>query len=404
MITPILDEKLVKETLERGIERIYPSTSGLENALQSGKPLRFYYGIDPTSPNLHLGHTIPLFILRRLQKLGHEITILIGDFTAMIGDPTEKSQTRVQLSEGEVKENLKTYKKQLAKVIDFSGPNPARIKFNSKWLKKLSLSDVIRLAANTTVQQMIQRDMFQDRIKHELPIGLHEFLYPLLQGYDSVALDTDGEIGGNDQTFNMLVGRDLLKTYRQKEKFVIAAKLLVNPKTGKKMSKTEGEVINLADEPEIIFGKIMAQEDGLILPLAELATELPMERIRAIEAEIKSGKNPRDAKMEIAGAIVELLYSKEAAKRAKREFVKVFREKKAPSAMKEIKPTSNPIALLDLVMQSGFADSKSAARRLIEQGAVRLDDAKKTDSEELISIAKKTVLQVGPRNFIRISP
>ncbi|MFA6355172.1 MAG: tyrosine--tRNA ligase, partial [Candidatus Paceibacterota bacterium] len=241
-------EKTNNELLTRGISSIYPNREFLENKIKKGEKLTIYLGIDPTGPTLHLGHAIPIKKLSELQKAGHKIILLMGDFTAMIGDPTDKGAARKQLTHKQVMTNLKNYKKQASSLISFTGKNPAQIKFNSKWLGKMNFEEVLSLASNMTVQQMLERDMFKKRVEEEKPIYLHEFMYPLMQGYDSVAMKVDGEIGGNDQTFNMLCGRDLMKTISGKEKFVITMKLLED-NSGKKMGKTEGNMIALSDTP-----------------------------------------------------------------------------------------------------------------------------------------------------------
>jgi tyrosyl-tRNA synthetase len=243
-----MEEYKQKELLERGVSAIYPSREFLEKKINSGKKLTLYLGIDPTGPTLHLGHFIQLKKMAEFQKAGHQIIILIGDFTAMIGDPTDKKSTRQPLSRKQVLNNLKDYKKQISKIISFKGKNKAKIRFNSKWLKKMNFENVLSLASNMTVQQMLERDMFKKRMDEGRPVSIHEFLYPLMQGYDSVVMDVDGEVGGNDQTFNMLCGRDLMKTLKNKEKFVVTTKLLEDNQ-GQKMGKTEGNMVALSDNP-----------------------------------------------------------------------------------------------------------------------------------------------------------
>ncbi|MCR4314043.1 MAG: tyrosine--tRNA ligase, partial [Candidatus Uhrbacteria bacterium] len=256
------DSKKIEELLTRGVEKIFPSREFLEARLKEGKQLSLYLGIDPTGPDLHIGHSIQLRKLRQFQDLGHKVILLIGDFTGMIGDPTDKSATRVRLTREQVLANAEKYKEQASKILDFGGKNPVELRYNSEWHAKLSLTEVLELAAHFTVPQMLARDMFKKRMQEGKDVYMHEFLYPLMQGYDSVAMDVDGEVGGNDQTFNMLAGRDLMKAMQGKEKFVIAGKLLADP-TGKKMGKSEGNMITLGDSSDDMFGKIMSWTDGM---------------------------------------------------------------------------------------------------------------------------------------------
>lgn len=393
------DEKLIEEVLTRGIEQIYPTSEAFKKALMSGKKLRIYAGFDPTSSHLHFGHAEQILLLRRLMRLGHEVIFLIGDFTARIGDPTDKAAARVPLSKKEIKKNLKTFKEQAGRIIKFGGffGGGAKVKFNSSWLSGLDFSKLIKLAQNFTVQQMIERDMFQERLKAQKPIGLHEFFYPLMQGYDSVAMNVDAEVGGSDQTFNMLAGRHLEKIYNNKEKFVIATKLMANPKTGKKlMSKTEGTVINLDDTPTDIFGKTMALEDDSMFVFAELSTEMSIPEIHKMGKEVLSGTlNPRDAKLEIAEAAVALVYGSEAAKKAKGEFIEIFSEKKliANSEFYFKKPMEAVEIAKEILNSSG-----SEARRLIEQGALEINGKKVTDLKEVVELKQGDIIRVGKKH------
>jgi len=388
----------LQEALTRSVERIYPDKGALEEALRKGKKLKIYLGIDPTSPHLHVGHAAALLVLRRFQKLGHTIIFLIGDFTARIGDPTDKLAARQPLSPAEIKENFKTFKEQAEKLISFSGKNPVQIAFNSAWHSKMTFSEVIRLAEHFTVQQMIERDMFQRRLEAGKPIGLHEFLYPLMQGYDSVALDVDMEVGGTDQTFNMLAGRTLMKALKHKEKFVLTVKLLVDTASGKKLSKTEGSLINLDDAPQEMFGKTMAVPDGMIVPLAELATDMSEGKIE----ELKNIKNPRDAKLKVAHALVSLYHGKKQADQAEETFLALFSRKETPGDLPELQLIKKKLALLDLLIAAGTA-SKSEARRLIAQNAVQLNGMVKNDPLEVLALKKGDVLKIGKKTFFRIA-
>ncbi|MFY9457943.1 MAG: tyrosine--tRNA ligase [Candidatus Spechtbacterales bacterium] len=399
---PLNSEQIngLKEALGRWVEEAIPSQAGLGEALIYGKKLTIYHGVDPTAPDLHLGHSTNYFLLRRLQKLGHRIILLIGDFTARIGDPSGRTIERTPLTEKQVTENAKTYKKQVAKILDFdSAQNPVSLAHNSKWLGKLALNDIIDISSRFTVQQMLARDMFQKRIKDGNPIGLHEFLYPLMQGYDSVALKTDVEVGGSDQLFNMLVGRDLVKKYLAKEKFVITTKLLVNPKTGVKlMSKSEGNYIALNDLPDKMYGKVMALPDEVINDCFELCTEVPMGEIAEI---IKTP--PREAKARLAREIVEIYHGKSAAESSQREFERVFTSHEAPQNIEEIKLSEKNLNIVDLLVKIGFASSKNEARRLIEQGGVRVGGAIIKDWNGTVKIEDKMIVQVGKRRFARLA-
>jgi len=392
----------IEEVLSRGVEKIYPSFKDLEKIMLSGKRLRLYCGYDPTAPTLHIGHMVTLKKLAQFQTLGHEVIMLIGDFTGMIGDPTEKIGTRKKLSREEVLRNSKNYKKLTGKILKFSGLNPCRLLYNSKWLDSLSFTDLIKLASNFTVQQMIIRYMFQERIRKEKPIYLHEFLYPLAQAYDSVAMDVDLEIGGKDQAFNMLCGRDLMKVLKNKEKFVLATKLLITPE-GKKMGKTEGNLIPMDENPKEMYGKIMSWPDSLITIGFELCTDLPMEEITEISNQIKKRRlNPREAKAKLAREIVTICRNKRAAQKAEEEFNRVFKEEKLPSRIPEIKIREKALNILDLLVKIGLASSKSEAKRLILQKGVKINNQVQNDWQKIIEIKKGIVIQVGKRKFIRL--
>ena len=387
----------IKQVLEKGVEKIYPSKEALERKLKSGKRIRLYCGYDPTTPSLHIGHAITLRKLAQFQKLGHEVIFLIGDFTALIGDPTNKRATRKRLTRKQISKNFKNYKKQASKILKFSGKNPAKVMFNSKWNSKLSPDKLMDLAFNFSVQQMLVRDMFRERIKKDKQILLPEFLYPLFQAYDSVAMDVDLEIGGNDQTFNMLRGRDLIKNLKNKEKFVLTTKLLVDPR-GQKMGKTEGNVINLDEKPKEMFGKIMAWLDSLIFPGFELCTDLSIDEINKIK---KQKNNPRDDKARLAREIISIHHSKSVAQKAEREFNRVFKEKKTPSAVRTFK-SSDKTGILDLLVKTKLAPSKSEAKRLIQQKAIKIDNKIIKDWKQKITPKKGAILKAGKRKFIKL--
>jgi tyrosyl-tRNA synthetase len=406
MAKVITNPNKIKEVLDDSkIERIYPSKSALEKVLKSGKRLTIYHGIDPTGSQLHLGHSTNYFILRKFQELGHRIILLIGDFTACIGDPSDKAATRKPLTREQVLKNAKGYRKQLEKILNFNPKqNPIEIKFNSSWLDKLTFEDLVRLSANFTVFQLLKRDMFQQRIKGGKTIGLHEFLYPIMQGYDSVAMDVDIEIGGNDQMFNMLIGRDLMEKVKNKEKFVITTKLLIAPGTDKKiMNKSEGRYIALEDSAKEMYGKTMALPDEVILTCLELCTEIPLKEIREIKKGLSSKRiNPRDAKARLAREIVSIHHGKSAALRAEKEFNRIFKEKKTPSQIKTYKINVKSLSILDLLTKTKLLPSKSEAKRLVDQRAVKLNNKIIIDWRAKIFIKKPAILQVGKRKFIKI--
>lgn len=398
-VQPIVDEAKIERLLSRGVENVYPTKEKLREALMSGKRLRLYNGIDPTAPFLHIGHAMQMRKLREFQELGHEVIVLIGSFTAMIGDPTDKLATRKQLTKAEVMENARTYKKQISKILKFTGPNAAKFMFNDKWLAKMSFAEVVELASHFTVQQMMERDMFQRRAEEKKPIGIHEFMYPLMQGYDSVAMDVDLEVGGNDQTFNMLAGRTLLREMKQKEKFVLAISLLTNSE-GKKMSKSEGGVIALTDTPEDMFGKIMSMDDSMIVPYFQLATDAMDDQIDAVKKQLADGVNPRDIKMSLAELVTSMYHGGAKAKAAKKYFQQVFTKKEVPDEMREVSLEGGQ-TLVSTLASLGFAASNGEARRLVEQGAVSLDGVKLTNAFQTMS-GIKGVLRCGKLKFVRL--
>ncbi|MBM5790000.1 tyrosine--tRNA ligase [Candidatus Parcubacteria bacterium] len=396
------DPQKIEQLLTRGVEHIYPSPAFLEARLKEGKPLSLYVGIDPTSPDLHIGHSIVLRKMREFQQLGHTIILLIGDFTGMIGDPSDKSAARVRLTREQVLKNAETYTQQASKLISFEGKNPAQLRYNSTWWGQLTAEQMLELAANFTVQQMLERDMFEKRMAEAKPIYLHEFFYPLLQGYDCVAMDVNGEIGGNDQTFNMLAGRTLLKTLKNKEKFVITMKLLADP-TGKKMGKSEGNMIRMGDSADEMFGKVMSWTDGMIVGGFELLTDVPDEDIAAISKSlIREEVNPRDLKARLAREVVRGFHSTGEAAAASDRFDQLFREHEQPTDVPEHRVTG-PTPIVQVLVETGLAKSKTDARRLIEGGGVKVDETVVEDVEMHIKPGKNGVLiQKGKRHFVRV--
>lgn len=398
-MTPNKSEK-IQEILEKGVANIYPSREFLAQRLAKGERLTLYLGIDPTGPALHIGHAIPLRKLRAFQELGHQVILLIGNFTALCGDP-DKSFTRQRLSAKEIAANLKNYQKQIGKILELKGKNPVLFKFNNDWLAKLKFSDVVDIASNFTVQQMLARDLFDRRLKAGNPIALHEFLYPLMQAYDSVAMNVDGELGGNDQTFNMLAGRDLMKALKGKEKFVLTTKLLTDP-TGKKMGKTEGNMITLSDSPAEMFGKVMSWPDTAILLGFELCTNATMPELTDLKKMLDSGVNPRDLKAQLGKEIVTLYHSKQKAVEAETEFNKIFQAKDAPDTLPEVTLQKQEYNIIDLILAANLLSSKSEAKRLVEQGGVKLDNKTINSWKTNLRPVTGVVLKVGKRKFAKL--
>lgn len=394
------DEKIAL-LMEKGVSEILPSRGFLEAALKSKQRLTIYCGFDPTAPTLHIGHAITLRKLRHFQDLGHHVIFLIGDFTARIGDPTDKSAARTKLTEKEIKKNLKAYKKQASKFIRFSGPNPAKVKFNNKWLGKMKFADVLELASQMTVDQMLKRDMFAKRIAEEKPIYIHEFMYPLMQGYDSVAMDVDGEVGGNDQLFNMLAGRTLLKSIKNKEKFVVTMKLLADA-NGKKMGKSEGNMIALSDEPRDVYGKVMSWTDGMIVPGFELCTDYAPSQVATIKDEIEKGINPRDIKMRLAFEIVKSYTSEVDAQKAEEAFVGAFQKKEIPEFVAEVKSDLH-LGLVAILASNNIVSSNSELKRLADAGAIsHLESNKILSYEDVKKVPEKGTYKIGKNRFIKI--
>ncbi len=398
---PTLDPQKLEWFLNHGIEEVLPSKEALRTKLLSGDRIRVYLGVDPSGPTMHIGHAIALQKLAELQELGHEVILLLGDFTAMIGDPTDKLATRKQLTREQVQENLVAYKEQAGRFMKFDGPNAVQIKFNNDWLGKMSFADVIELAAHFTVQQMVERDMFEKRIAEGKPVHLHEFFYPLMQGYDSVALDVDLEVGGNDQTFNMLAGRTLLREIKGKEKFVMRCRLLTDP-TGKKMGKSEGNMIALMDDPTDAYGKVMSWTDEMIIPGFEILTKLSPEEIATRKQKIEAGENPITLKRELAELVIAWAFSPEAAKQAAEHFTRVHQQGERPEEMAELEVTEAELPILDLLVRGGLVTSKGEARRQVEQKAVHVDDVVIEDINTVISLRDGMVVQKGKRHFVKI--
>lgn len=399
----ITDENKISEVLERSVDTIYPDKESLKERMMSGEQLRIYAGVDATGPRLHLGHAINYLMLKRFHQLGHKVIILIGDFTATIGDPSDKTSTRNRLTKEEVQENLQKFKDQIGKIIDLENKeNPVEFKFNSEWLSKLSFSDVVDLASNFTVQQMIERDVFRRRLDEEKPLYVHEFFYPLMQGYDTVALEADIEIGGTDQTFNMLAGRTLRKKVKGEEKFVITHPLLEDPNTGEMlMSKSEGRGVFLDDEPAEMFAQVMRIPDSGIVQFFTHCTDVSLDVISEVESRLSADENPRDVKMTLAEEIITLLHSKEDAKIAKKYFVSTFSDQEIPTDIPEV-PADKDTKLIDILDKAEMVPSKSQFRRLVEQGAITNLDTDEKIKDDNFTVSETVNIKIGKHRFVKV--
>lgn len=397
----ITDEKLVDEILNRGVEKIYPTREELKKKLMSGDRIRLYCGFDPSAPALHVGNAILISKLGQFQKLGHEVIFLIGGFTGMIGDPTDKASARSKLTREEVMSNATNFVKQASAYLSFEGENAATIKYNNEWHDKVSFKDLIELASNFTVQQMITRDMFQKRLEEEKPIFLHEFLYPLAQAYDSVVMDVDLEVGGNDQMFNMMCGRDLMKSMGKKDKSVLTMKLLAD-NNGKKMGKSEGNAFFLNDTANDMYGKIMSWADGVLPSAFELCTDVDMKEVEKMIKEV----NPRDLKMKLAYEITKINHGESGANEAQDYFVRTVQNKEIPDEIEERKISEAKMNIVDLLILLELAPSKTEARRLIEQGGIKIGDAENlvavADVKAEIDLVDGLIVQRGKRQFVKI--
>jgi tyrosyl-tRNA synthetase len=399
---PSVQEQL--KVIKRGVAEIIGEEELIEK-LKENRPLKIKAGFDPTAPDLHLGHSVLLWKLRDFQELGHHVYLLIGDFTAKIGDPTGKTETRPPLSEEEVRKNAQTYAQQAFKILN---PEKTTIVFNSEWLSKLTSEDLIKLTSKYTVARMLERDDFAKRFREGRPIHIHEFIYPLLQGYDSVVLEADVEIGGTDQKFNLLVGRHLQREFGQKEQVCIMLPIIEGTDGVQKMSKSLGNYIALLDKPEEQFGKIMRIPDELMWKYFVLLTRLPEEHINKLKEDVSKGNfHPMEAKKLLAEEIVSIYHGKELAKKAREHFEKVFSRREIPDEIPEpaIEVEENPVPIIKLMRITGLAVSNSEAKRLIRGGGVRINGEKILDENAKIDITnKELVLQVGKRKFVKINP
>jgi len=376
--------------------------SELAECLKAGRPLRVKAGFDPTAPDLHLGHTVLLNKLHQFQELGHEAIFLIGDFTGMIGDPTGKNVTRKPLTRDEVLENARTYEKQIFKILD---PEKTQVVFNSSWMGEMSAADLIQLAAKHTVARMLERDDFNKRYTSGQSIAIHEFLYPLVQGYDSVALRADIELGGTDQKFNLLVGRQLQESYGQKPQVVITMPILEGLDGVQKMSKSLGNYIGIAEPPDEMFGKLMSISDALMWRYFELLSFRPLADIEKLKSEMHAGRNPRDIKFELGRELVARFHSQGEADRAQQNFIARFQKGALPEDIPEVQLSADGdgLPLANVLKQAGLTSSTSEALRMVKQGAVRIDGERVEDAGLIVAAGTAAVYQVGKRRFARVS-
>ncbi len=391
------------EILKRGVKDLVSEEDlreALKRSVASGKPMKIKFGCDPSAPDIHLGHVVILRKLRAFQKLGHTVQFLIGDFTARIGDPSGRSATRPPLTEEQVRENAKTYQDQVFRVLI---PEHTEVVFNNDWLGKLTPHDIVRLCSSHTVARMLERDDFSKRFKENVPIRIHEFLYPLFQGYDSIALENDVEIGGSDQLFNLLVGRTLQKDQGLNPQVAMTMPIIEGLDGVMKMSKSLGNYVGVAESPGEMFGKLMSIPDELITRYMLLLTDIPEEEINGVAMEIYYGaSNPRDFKVRLAKEIIGFFHSAEAAEAAQREFEKIFSRRELPTDMETCSLSAEDISIVELVVRSGLSASKGEARRLIRQKAVELDGVILEDEMAVVHIRPGAVLKVGKRRFVRL--
>ncbi|UEA17663.1 tyrosine--tRNA ligase [Pasteurella canis] len=391
------DINTVLAELKRGVDEILSETDLIEK-LKENRPLRVKLGADPTAPDIHLGHTVVLNKLRQFQQFGHEVIFLIGDFTGMVGDPSGKNSTRPPLSREDVLRNAETYKQQIYKILD---PQKTRIVFNSSWLGELGTEGMIRLTSNYTVARMLERDDFKKRFSHNQPIAIHEFIYPLLQGYDSVALEADIELGGTDQKFNLLVGRELQKSTGQKPQVAVTLPLLVGLDGEKKMSKSLGNYIGVTEAPNEMFGKVMSISDELMWDWYNLLSFRPLTEIAQLKQDVEKGRNPRDIKVLLAKEIIARFHSQADADAAEQTFINRFQKGAMPDEMPEF-TFEGEISLANLLKEAGLVSSTSEANRMVQQGGVKIDGEKIEDAK-LVITSSSAVYQVGKRKFARVT-
>ncbi len=406
----LLEKDIQKQLniIKRGTAEIIPEDeliTKLENSIKNNRPLKVKLGLDPSAPDIHLGHTVVLHKMRQLQELGHEIIIIIGDFTGRIGDPTGKSETRKPLTEDEVKANAKTYQEQIFKILD---KEKTKVVYNSQWLAPLTFAQIVELAAKTTVARMLERDDFSKRYNSNQPISIHEFFYPLMQGYDSVSLDSDIELGGTDQKFNLLMGRTLQREYGQEPQIAITMPILEGLDGVQKMSKSLGNYIGISEAPEEIYGKAMSIADELMIRYFELVTDISLDELNELKLQLENGQlHPRDAKMRLAKTLVTMYHGEEAAERAEEHFKKVFQKRDIPDNIPEFTVTNSmledgSIWLPKLMVDAELCSSTSEARRLINQGAVKINDEKIDDVNYNLKPEDQMIIRAGKRKFLKL--
>jgi tyrosyl-tRNA synthetase len=399
---PTVNEQM--DLIKRGAVEIIPEdelVKKIEKSIKSGKPLNIKLGCDPSRPDLHLGHSVVLRKLAQFQQLGHQAILIIGDFTGMIGDPSGRNSTRPPLTLEQTRINGQSYFQQASKILD---KDKTKIVYNSNWLSKMTFEDVIKLASKYTVARMLERDDFTKRYKSGEPISIHEFLYPLAQAMDSVAIQSDVELGGTDQKFNLLVGRDIQREYGVEPQVILTMPLLIGTDGIEKMSKSYDNYIGISDPPEQIFGRTMSIPDSLIYSYFELATDISNERLKEIKFSLEDGKtNPRDLKRELARTLVRMYYDDESANKAQNEFDKIFIKKEIPDEVEEFNIVENDETnILDLLILVNFASSKGEAKRLVQQGGVSIDGKKVLDVHQKIKIESGMILKVGKRKFLKL--
>ncbi len=388
----------IKTLLEKGVTEVIVKKE-LEEKLKKGEKLRIYLGIDPTGSDLTIGHAVPLRKLKHFQDAGHQVVLLFGTFTAKIGDPTGKSETRKPLTDEEIAKNMETYLEQAAKIIDIKN---IEIVKNGDWLGKMSFEDVLKLAGTYTVSQMLQRDMYQERIKTKQEINLTEFMYPLMQGYDPIPIKADIQVGGTDQLFNMMAGRKIMEAYGMKAQAVITVPILEGLDGTEKMSKSLGNYIAILDSPIVMYGKTMSIPDKLILRYFELATEVDLETIKEFKKRLEGGENPMNLKKTLAKELVTLYHDEKAADKAAKEFTSVFSNKGLPDEIETQTLDKNQWNIVEILAETGLASSKSEARRLVEGGGVKIDGKKVPSIDEEIDISNEKLIQAGKRKFLKV--
>jgi tyrosyl-tRNA synthetase len=400
---PPLNDQM--DVIRRGTIDLLPEdelVQKLEGSIKTGKPLIIKQGFDPTAPDIHLGHTVGIRKLRQFQELGHQVVVIIGDYTAMVGDPSEKNSTRPRLTHDEVMQNAQTYQNQFFKILD---ADQTQIRFNGEWFSEMLFNEIMELAAKFTVARMLERDDFSKRYSNQLPISIHEFFYPLMQGYDSVMIEADVELGATEQKFNLVIARQIQKEYGKEQQIVLTLPVLDGIDGTQRMSKSLGNYVGIDESQNEMYGKIMSIPDTLIYPYFELVTDIGLTELREIKQQLENPQiNPRDIKKNLAHTIVRMYYTKTAADDAQIEFEQVFAKGQLPDEMAEFPLSESQIRIDDLLIFTNTASSKSEAKRLIQQGGVTLDGEKISDPFQNISIEKEHILKVGKRKFAKVFP